>query len=507
MGKKGQNLDAYELVERIAAYAQMIESERYLMNSNLTLLNDQIYIENHIIDLSILYATYLEKTLHLSNGIKTLLESKDEGVKSMFELFAQETIQEEIKSELYSHLRKQKAFHRSKQDMAHSTEQLAQRLIIQKVQFACLNSILTTDDLNFWLSLPNCENWLKITELTAKAAKNHVYPNKSQLHYKPWIVLVRERLLKVEQENAAGIFTDLDRKIVKVIKWIFKKQRRELLNWLLPFLFNERWADPKRKFLYVTGPPNSGKTFLVNVLFPRKYFQILNRTFAHFGSESSGEYDLHLLLFDDPGEAKNKSNQLDTSAILNLANYNPSSITHSLPVKFGFMSFKKGQIAIISNQPYQKLFAQKDCEAIKTRLYTVRLQKRDFPLKLMTCASEPVVFKEISFDEHGNMSLEEEDDEDFLGKEEDEDDEEEDDFLNEEEKEEVENEDVMFYILWRGILKLLKAQLENLSLAKLQKYIPNKTLCTLIRDKKFDSIYNIICHEIHDDKKLLEYVL
>lgn len=96
-----------------------------------------------------------------------------------------------------------------------------------------------------------------------------------------------------------------------------------------------------------------------------------------------------MLIFDDPGDAKGKSNQLDPSVILNLANNNHS---HSLPVKFGFMNLKRSQFAILSNRPAQEMFPPENLDAIQTRLLNINFTFRDpFPLKGESHLSKPFI--------------------------------------------------------------------------------------------------------------------
>jgi ATPase involved in DNA replication initiation len=181
----------------------------------------------------------------------------------------------------------------------------------------------------------------------------------------------------------------LAEKILVVIKWLCLPNHKNLLTWLIIFLFREDSTDTKRPYLFLHGPPNAGKTFFMNILAPpasantqdaKNIFLIKNRSFAHFGADKSGDYDLHMLIFDDPGEVKGKQNQLDPSIILNLANNN---LTHSLPVKYGFMNLKRGQIAIVSNREASGMFSAENLEAMKTRLLNVQFTPQDpFPLKV-----------------------------------------------------------------------------------------------------------------------------
>jgi len=89
----------------------------------------------------------------------------------------------------------------------------------------------------------------------------------------------------------------LARSIFTVMKWLCLPNHRNILSWLLIFLFQEQSTDTKRPYLFLHGPPNSGKTFFMNILAPpmttieeENNFLIKNRTFAHFGSERNGDY-------------------------------------------------------------------------------------------------------------------------------------------------------------------------------------------------------------------------
>ena len=66
---------------------------------------------NRLVDLSWLYVMYLEKTFQLSNGFKAVTEKYHPSVKKVFEFFACEEMQNEIKEQIFSILVKHKVFY------------------------------------------------------------------------------------------------------------------------------------------------------------------------------------------------------------------------------------------------------------------------------------------------------------------------------------------------------------------------------------------------------------
>lgn len=371
--------------------------------------------------------------------------------------------------------------------------------------------ILDEEDLRFWIAFSHShENWRKAWEAAAYFDK--LFPAKT-CHYKPWLVVVRDKLLRIEKSNHPILSEgpqskDLALYIHDVVQWLSHKSHRNLLKWLLGFLFYENSEDTKRPFLFIQGPPNSGKTFFIDILAPPQDagFNVKNRTFAHFGSEKPGNYELHLLLFDDPGEVKGRNNQLDLSIILNMANKN---MAHSLPVKFGFMNLKKGQIAIISNRTPSEMFPSDSVEAIQTRLLTMEFTlENPFPLKGESHLSNPFLYnEEIELDVEDMLPPSEMNFIYFDGNDEEEN---EAGGVEQEEAEEqafafqpqIFEKDLLFYILWRAIFKLLKVQLCHQSLSTLKYYIPNHHLRSLIRNKEVNCIYEIICQRLTEDELL-----
>lgn len=96
-------------MECVAYYSRFQEAETYHKKPSLNLHNGVIYIEdNRLVDLSWLYVIYLEKTFHLSNGFKALVENNNLSVKKVFGLFARSEVQEEIKEEIFLILTKHK---------------------------------------------------------------------------------------------------------------------------------------------------------------------------------------------------------------------------------------------------------------------------------------------------------------------------------------------------------------------------------------------------------------
>ena len=378
---------------------------------------------------------------------------------------------------------------------------------MDKISFAFTTGILKDEDLLFWLQFSSShDNWRKAYESTAFFER--LFPTKALVNtqYKPWLIVIRNKMLQIEEEQSLMLTSlrahnRLCALILCVIKWLVLPKHRNLLAWLLHFLFVEDSGDTKKPFLFLHGAPNSGKTFFMNILTPQNSdFLLRSRTFAHFGAEKGGDYELHLLLFDDPGDAKGKNHQLDASVILNLANKN---FSQSLPVKFGFMNLKKGQIAIISNRKANLMFPQDSVEAVKTRLLEVEFTvERPFPLKGESYLANPFDFQELDLEDYSD-ARNEEIREDAQEEEEEEDSEEEEEggpssYL----VQETFHPDILFYILWRAIFKILKTQLLDQNLSTLRYYVPSKILRKLIRRRDIDSIYEIICIKL-SEKELL----
>ena len=224
-----------------------------------------------------------------------------------------------------------------------------------------------------------------------------------------------------------------------------------------------------------------------------------------------------MLVFDDPGDAKGKSNQLDPSIILNLANNNCS---HSLPVKFDFMNLKRGQIAIVSNRQASDMFPPESLEDIKTRLLTVQFTLQDnFPLKGESHLSKPFLYDEnLAFkladvlpndDFIPLQSDDDNQDDDYDDDDDDDDVDDHDDGENEDYSSLLDNtydQDLLFNILWRAILKILKGQLSAQPLSTLKYYVPNKQLRNLIKNKGINCIYEIICRHL-TEQDLLNFLL
>ncbi|RZK47979.1 MAG: hypothetical protein EOO99_11795 [Pedobacter sp.] len=476
--------------------------------------NNTVYYQDQTTNLSVLLAMFLEESLGLSHGFKAIYESNCLNAKKAFVFFAEPMIQDSLKSTLLKSLVRLKANHRKKEDIYEYTKKDFNQELIDKISFGCTSGFFNYTDMQFWLSFPLCfENWKKAYISSTLFARLSLTSNlKINVVYKPWLVLIRRRLLEIENQDYAilrrGRSEKLDEKIQILIQWIFKKPRRGFIKWIIPFLFNENWRNTKRKFLYIRGPPNSGKTFFMKTLFPISGdFQVKNRTFTYFSNDSPGDYDLHLLVFDDPGECQNRNNQLEPSVLLNLANYNPGSIKHALPVKYGFMNIVRGQVVIISNRPYRQMFSKNYHESIKSRLQVIKITS-PIPIRVSSAESKLFQLREMPLDD------EEEEDDDNVRIEDDgieeedndDDDEEEDDDENENEgEEEFINEDLLFYLMWRAILKILKIQLQVISSEKLSNYIPNPKLIRLIRDQNYDSLYPIICH-ILSEKDLFKLV-
>jgi len=377
-------------------------------------------------------------------------------------------------------------------------------LLISKISYACSARILNEDDIRFWLKFPTgYNNWKRAWEEAACFEK--LLPIKN-FSYKPWLIVIRNKLLQVENSYPKALSNPhlLAARILCVINWLSKPNHRNIVIWLLNFLFKEKSTDTKRPYLFMHGVPNSGKTFFMDILTPNTDdgFCMKNRTFAHFGSEKNGDYELHLLLFDDPGEAKGKMNQIDPSLILNLANNN---IHHSLPVKFGFMNFTKGQIAIISNREAKDLFPIDSIEAMKTRLLVAELKITDpFPLRGKSLLCNGFVFQDLNLQTTDIIPPPLQEnlfDENFIN------------FdpsllnpMNEEvvqdndEEEEFLEKPLLFYILWRAIFKIIETQLQSQAALTFKSIVPNPKMRDLMKNGG-NSLFDLIC------KKLSEYEL
>jgi len=261
------------------------------------------------------------------------------------------------------------------------------------------NKCLNAKDLNFWSQFSNChDNWTLAWELHSKCEKTLPQHSKDQQSYKPWLLLIRQKILQIEKTYAQNLPSKelLNKKITQVYKWIASNDRSNFVNWTLSFLYNENCHQTKKRYLFIQGPPNSGKTFFMKAIVPPAHFSVKNRTFAHFGSDAAGLYELHLFLFDDPEEIKGcKAHQLESSILLNLATYNlqEKSQYDALPVKHGFMYLKRGQLAIISNRQAANLFDASIIEAMRTRLCPMTFSHKDpFPLRCVSTENQPFKF-------------------------------------------------------------------------------------------------------------------
>ena len=115
--------------------------------------------------------------------------------------------------------------------------------LIEKLSFAFTCGILTDEDFAFWIRFPaGHEGWKKAYESTAMFEK--LFSAKNCDHYKPWLLVLRNKMLYIEKEqnsalNALRQNARLPNLINCVIKWLCDFNHRNLIAWLLHFLFLE----------------------------------------------------------------------------------------------------------------------------------------------------------------------------------------------------------------------------------------------------------------------------
>jgi len=488
-------LDSHQLVEHLCYYQQVFRSRTLLHPPEIHLHNEKLLLGTVEVTFTQLYVLFLEECLNLTFGLKALF-SRNPYALRIFHFFSLTEVQEDLKVTI---LKKLQIHLKNKRSKACTTINLLKdmtKALELKITYALTHSYLSTEDVIFWTKSGLAfESWKNALEYSAVFQKTLPI---FHAHRTPWLLVIIKKMKEIESKNYSLLQSqnqqNLNFKIAKVTEWFSHPKRACFFSWLWPFLFNQNASADKRKFLCITGEPNTGKTFFVNNLLPCSVFTVKNMNFSWFASEKAGDYNLHALIFDDPGEAKGKNNQLDPYKFLDLANTTKSS--HSFPVKYGFMTIKQGEVIIVSNQQASALFSADLSSAMSTRLLQLDFSDNAFPLKTITNETEPFrnfdcFFRDGNFEVDDPTVWEEaiqicsqkdcNSDATFV------------------------NQDVLFFILWFSILGIVKASAPFQSLANLAFNIPNSNLRKLVLENSTSSLYSLLCDKT--DKELNDLCL
>ena len=128
---------------------------------------------------------------------------------------------------------------------------------------------------------------------------------KTQTRYLPWLIVLRNSMIQIEREQKL-INDDLAFKtkcIMQIISWLNHPSKYGIIKWIIEFLFREEFVETKRKFLFIKGPPSTGKTFFIDLLLHSKMLLKKYMPMNYYEAHKKGDYKLHALIFDDPGKA------------------------------------------------------------------------------------------------------------------------------------------------------------------------------------------------------------
>lgn len=355
---------------------------------------DYIFLNKEKITLNALYVYFVEVIFKLTLSFKDLLDNLNTpNIKPLIYFFSREDVQEYILPNMWRQMHHLKYISkRAPGDVHDGIEKYLKRELTQQLADAILQKHLPSTLLSYWLSFRCCiHGWTKVLDCYHKNLKN--YPLRTQT-YLPWLILIKKRMKEIE-EKYNSLLTNGSlclRYVNEIIQWLNAPGRHPLMIWLWEFLFNESKEDTKRKILYLNGPTNAGKTFFVmKVLMSGGDWSILERNFEYYAEK--GSFVLHALIFDDPGAAKGKNNQVNTSQIMNLSNLRNHKPL-SLPAKFGFQSIYHGQIIILSNQLPEALFEAQHIQPMKSRIDLVDFS--DYPIKIRTNQTVPSKYYEVA---------------------------------------------------------------------------------------------------------------
>lgn len=491
-----------ELMTQIINYAKTVGQNNFKSQvTELNLHDKKLEIDGQEITLDQLYSLLLENILMLHLGFQRLWEDAVPLQQIIF-FFSRSDVQISLKSELIKYLNVQKKNKRTKADIWLSTVKHIKKCLINQLMYALNHKDISFDTAHFWMNFSETWSiWKKATE-EYKIFEKRV-PGCNSNEYLPWLVVIKRRLQEIETNNPfllqVAYKETIDNYLNALCEWFTSCELQNLLTWFWNFLFNECNEDPKEKFLFIHGETNVGKTFFMNTLFRSKEFLLKHRNFSYFGNEKAGTFKCHALIFDDPGKALGKSNQLNTSVIMNLANTN---VERSLPAKYGFLKLVNSfHVVMISNQKPEELFEKDALKAIESRLIKVHF-KDPYPLKIPNNQTKPFKPMRTQY-ENGRFVLEKNfcdfllrSDEDF-------------DFdleclekpfshhlsesLEVESNEIVLTEDLLFYFNWVALLGIFKANCANQDVLNLQTNIPNGKLRTHATNLDISSFYDIIC--------------
>jgi len=137
---------------------------------------------------------------------------------------------------------------------------------------------------------------------------------------------------------------------MQIISWLNHPSKEGIIKWIIEFLFHEEFVETKRKFLFIKGPPSTGKNFFIDLLLHSKMLLKKYMSMSCYAAQKKGDYKLHALIFDDQGKASSaREGNLAAEFFLNASKTGGESGTMHFPIKYGFMNVNHGQIVFISN--------------------------------------------------------------------------------------------------------------------------------------------------------------
>lgn len=203
------------------------------------------------------------------------------------------------------------------------------------------------------------------------------------VEYLPWLCVAMEHLRTLEDRGFGDSLTIPRQAFDLVELWLIR--HKEIIEWLLGFILNESYNSTKRKFLYIQGAPNAGKSFFVNLLVlppkQRKYYM----TTGHFNPLAKGTYQAHALIFDDPGKLDgkaNSNNKMDPTVLLHLAR-TVAGADVMFSVKHGWAKFTRGEVILTSNYSVAQLITPELVKAFESRVLAVELTR--LPIRVKVC--------------------------------------------------------------------------------------------------------------------------
>lgn len=430
-----------------------------------------------------LYILLLSKTLHLERPLQHYIDTKDPRMQHILAVFENTDNESHLTTSILTELTKAMVNNRRGVTAANQMIPKFKNLIFDTWMHAIQNCHLTLADLQFFCLFVETIGIFADFISTEKFAKMQKFI--PQPCYKPWLVVIKDTMLKLET-NYQQVLDDLELvsdMLSRVETWLLSAPIEGLIKWLAEFLFREEYDEAKRMFLLIQGEPNTGKTFFLHLLFNSADFLTKNMTTDYYAAVKAGTYILHALIYDDPSSTQ-KHNKISSEFFLNAARNFGETSALNLPVKYGHMTVHKAQIIFASNYSLHDLFSPQATPGLQTRFTTIDFNQAPFPLQ---CSSKTTTSFLLRDDQ---PQLPQDDDLFVLCS----------DcqklpclcviqLVTKPESDsshqlmlEKLDQNLMFYFLWRGILKVLGTTFSQQTKSTLNRLIPDLTLQTNLSD-------------------------